>query len=126
MTYLEKSSQLAVESSIAVMALSNPEYTDLEFLPLKPRQLPEKDHAALKARWPGRGLRSVGVIGLVGAAPRCAFSMPLGPEQVSARVGAFLAYLHALFCDSLAEQQKGDEAAWLEALYSLEDDRTEA
>ena len=36
MSYSEKSIQIACDASIAVLALSNSEGTDLEFLPLKP------------------------------------------------------------------------------------------
>lgn len=102
LTYTDRSTQLALESFIAVLALSNPECTDLEFLPLSPIQLPESDLAELAARWPGRGLRFVCVLGLVGASPRCALKEPLEPEHVSRLACAFLTYLHVLFSDSFA------------------------
>jgi len=106
-----------------VLALSNPECTDLELLQLKPRQMSPGDLAELAARWPGRNLRSVGVIGLIGASPRCVLKEPLEPEQVSALTDAFLAYLHALFCDGFAEQQEVVEIQELRRLWSLPDTR---
>jgi len=125
MTYSEQSAQLALDASVAVLVLTNAQCDDMEFLPLKPRQMTEGEVAGLLTRWPGRGLRSVGVIGLVGTAPRCALKEPLEPEKVSALAGAFLAYLHALFCDSFAEQQERVEIAELERLWLQADPRPE-
>ncbi len=119
MTHIEQAGQLAIESTVAVQVLMGAP-DDIEFVPIKPRAADERLLADIKARWPGRGLRSVGVLGLVGTVPRCALTEPLEPEQVSALVGAFLAYLHALFCDSLAEQQEAGEIAELERLYALQ------
>lgn len=121
MTHIERSSQLVIESSVAAQVLMGAP-DDIEFVPIRPRAADERLLADIKARWPGRGLRSVGVIGLVGTAPRCALKEPLEPEQVSALVGAFLAYLHGLFCDSFAGQQEAVEIAELERLYALQAD----
>ncbi len=77
MTYTEKSTQLALDASVAVQVLMGTAPGDCEFIPLKPKAADEAMLADLKARWPGRGLRSVGVIGLCGTAPRCAFKEPL-------------------------------------------------
>ena len=41
MTYSEKSTQLAIDSSIAVLVLGNEDCTDVEMLPLRPNQMPE-------------------------------------------------------------------------------------
>lgn len=125
MTYSERSTQLALDASIAVLVLTNAQGNDVEFLPLKPRQMSESETAELAVRWPGRGLRSVGVIGLVGTSPFCALKEPLEPEQVSALAGAFLAYLHVLFRDSFAVQQEAAEIAELERLYAQADMRPE-
>ena len=122
MTYSEKSTQLALDASVAVLVLTNAQCDDMEFLPLKPRQMTEREAAELLTRWPGRGLRSVGIIGLVGTSPRSAWKEPLEPEHLNALAGAFLAYLHALFCDSFAAQQEGVEIAELESLYALQAD----
>ena len=42
---------------------------------------------------------------------------------MSALVGAFLAHLNALFCDSFAAQTEAAEIAELERLYSITDTR---
>lgn len=66
MTYQEQSAQLAIDASVAVQVLmGTPD--DIEFVPLKPQPADSSMWADIKARWSGRGLRSVGVIGLVGA-----------------------------------------------------------
>lgn len=126
MTYTEKSTRLVLDASVAVQVLMGAP-NDVEFVPLLPRAADESMLAELKARWPGRGLRPVGIIGLVGTSPRVALREPLEPEQVSALASAFLAYVQALFADSFAAQieqrQKGDEVDWLERLYSLPDPR---
>jgi hypothetical protein len=128
-TYSEKSTQLALDASVAVLVLMGA-HDDVEFIPLKPRMIDENMSAELKARWPGRGLRSVGMLGLCGTSPRCALKEPLEPEQVSALMGAFLAYCHALFCgrfntqqDRFAAQMETADIAELERLYLLPDTR---
>lgn len=126
MTYLEKSHKLALDSSVAVLALSNPECTDIEFLPLRPTQMSASDRVALAARWSGRNLRSVGVIGLVGTSPHIASRDPLDSEQVTALAGAFLAYLHVLFSDTFAEQREGVEIQELQRMWSIPDTRFNA
>ncbi len=128
MTYSEQSTQLALDASVAVLVLSNPECNDndVEFLMLKPKRMAECELAELKARWPGRDLRSVGTIGLVGTSPRWALKEPLTFEQISALADAFLAYLHVLFCDALTGQQECAEVAELERLHTIADTRTEA
>ena len=123
MTYSEKSTQLALDASVAVMALSNPECTELELLPLKPRRMSDGEQAQLASRWCGRNLKPIGILGLVGTTPKCALKEPLEPEQVSALAGAFLAYLSVLFNDSFLAQQDGAEIAELERLFSLPDSR---
>ncbi len=117
--YSERSTQLALEASVAVMVLANAQCDDVEMLELRPRQLAQSGLTKLRARWPGRGLRSIGVIGLVGASPRCEFKEQLDPEQVSALVDEFLAYAHRLFCDGFTAQQEAE----LRHLLSLPDPR---
>jgi len=123
MTYSERSQELAANASVAVLALSNPEGTDLEFIPLRPYPMSACDREELAARWSGRNLRSIGVIGLVGASPRCALKEPLEPEQISAIARAFLAYLHVLLADSFAEQLEQAEIHELRRMWSLTDTR---
>lgn len=120
-TYSERSAQLALDASIAVMVLINAQCDDAIFLPLKPRQLPETEAAELLRS--GRGFRSVGVIGLVGASPRSAFKEPLDSAQVSALADAFLAYLHAFLCDGFAALQEVAEIQELVRLWHLADTR---
>ena len=57
--YIAQSAQLACESSIAALAISNPHCNDFEFLLLRPNREPERE-AELSARWPGRELQAVG------------------------------------------------------------------
>ena len=131
MTYSEKSTQLALDASVAVLVLTNAQCDDMEFLPLKPRQMTESETAELLARWPGRGLRSVGIVGLVGTSPRCALKEPLEMPVVEAIAAAFAVYVHSLLGASVAEQmaaqlgqqQAGDFVQFAEALWSLEDPR---
>lgn len=122
MTYSEKSTQLALDASVAVLVLMGAP-DDVEFIPLKPRAADEIMLADIAARWPGRGLRSAGVIGLCGTSTRCALKEPLEPEQVSALADAFLAYLRVLFADSFAEQREAAEIAELKRLWSIPDTR---
>jgi len=123
MTYSEQSTQLALDASVAVLVFTNAQRDDAIFLPLKPRQLPEGEAAELLRSGPG--FHSIGVIGLVGATARCALKEPLEPEQTYALVGAFLAYLHSLFCDSFAAQQEATEIQELVRVWLLDDPRPE-
>lgn len=122
MTYTERSQNLANESSVAVLVLMGAP-DDVEFVPLRPRPADENTLAQLKARWPGRGLRSVGVIGLCGVSPRYVLKETLETEQVYTLTGAFLEYLHVLYADRFAAQQEAAEFAELECLYTLPDTR---
>lgn len=128
LAYSQKSTELACNASVAVLALANPECTDVVLLPLKPCPMSLSERAQLAACWSGRNLRSIGVFGLIGVTPSVALKEPLEPEQISALSNAFLAYLHALYSDRIAAhlEKNGDGEAWLEKLYSLEDSRPEA
>lgn len=126
MTYTERYTQLGAEASIAALVLSNPECNDVEFLMLKPKPMTVCELAELKARWPGRDLRPVGTIGLVGTSPRWAMKEPLTFEQISALADAFLNFLHCLYCDGFAAQQESADVAELERLHTLADTRSEA
>ncbi len=127
MTYSEKSTQLALDASVAVLALSNPECTDLEFLPLKPQSMSQSYAAELRDRWPGRSLRTIGVIGLVGASARVELKEPFAhPEQISALAEAFLVYVRVLLGDNFADAKRDAEIQELSRLWSLRDPRLEA
>ena len=96
MTYLEKAADVAGASSIAVQVLLGAAPADIEFVPIRPRPADAQMLADLKSRWPGRGLRSIGIVGLVGLTARAAFKEPLEPKTVDALATAFLVYVAAL------------------------------
>ena len=123
MTYSERSTQLALDSSVAVYILMGTAPGDAEFVPLLPRPATQRMWEEMRARWPGRGLRPIGVIGLVGTTPKVVLREPLEPEQVDALAGAFLAYLDVLFRDSFAAHSEVAEIAELERLFLLPDTR---
>jgi len=125
LAYRERATQLALDASVAVQVLMGAP-DDVEFIPLKPSPANAAMLADIAARWPGRGLRSVGVIGLCGVTPCCALKEPLEPEQVSVLSDAFLAYLHALYCDRIAAHLERAEVQELTRVWSLGDPRTEA
>jgi hypothetical protein len=116
--YIERSAELACQSSIAAVVSANPDFNDADFLLLKPRRIPERE-AESAARWPGRELRPVGMVALCGTSPRFVFKAPLTPEQVSALAGEFLSFLHTLFLDGLTAQQNDE----LRRMLSLPDTR---
>jgi hypothetical protein len=119
MAYQEKSVRLALDSTVAVLALGNPECTDLELLPLRPRTMSESERDELKARWHGRNLQSIGVVGLVGTTPQFALKQSLQPEQISLLADAFLQHVYEVYCDGLAQQTEAE----LRRLWSLPDTR---
>jgi hypothetical protein len=123
MTYIEKSAQLAIEASVSVQILLGTTPGDCEFVPLRPKLADANMIADIAARWPGRGLRSVGVIGLCGTTPSLVLKEPLDPEQVNALGAAFLRYVNVLFGANFVEQREAVEIAELERLWSLQDNR---
>lgn len=118
LTYSERATELAANASVAVQVLMGAP-DDVEFISLKPKMANERWLAELRDRWPGRGLRSVGVIGLCGTSPVIALKEPLEPEQVNALMSEFLAHIHVLFCDTF----EAAEIAELERLHALPDTR---
>jgi hypothetical protein len=125
--YEAESVRIAAESSIAMMAFANDDLTDCEFVALKPRMMTPDQEAAFRDAWAGRGLSVLGVVGLVGATPRCAFKRPLGPAQVDALAAGFLAYIHALIASAFpTERAKGDDewSAFASRLFELPDSRS--
>ena len=124
MSYSEQSTELALNASIAVMVLMGAP-DDVEFLPLRPRTADENMLAELKARWPGRGLRVIGILGLCGATSRAAFKEPLQDVQVYALADAFAVYVATLIGSGshLGPQQPDDFESFMRGLYRLEDPR---
>jgi hypothetical protein len=120
MTFREKTIQLVLESSVALYVFLGAE-NDAEFLPLKPTLADEKAMLALRARWPGRGLRWIGVIGLCGATPRIEVNEPLHPDQVNALCIAFLAHLNCLFSANFHTERAQTEIAELQRIYAYSD-----
>ena len=116
--YLERLEQVAAESEVAVIVLLNPDNTDLEFWPLKPRPVSETAAENLAARQ----LRSVGVIGLNGFEPYCALKEPLDAAVLGAIETAFKAFVKVLIGEDFAEQMK---SAKIEELYYLWSDSQE-
>lgn len=119
MTYTEKSTQLALESSVAALVLLGTDRKDSVFLPLRPNLATPEMLADLKSRAAGRGLRAVGIIGLCGTTPKMCLKEELDPAQINAISLGFLAYTYALF----AENAVAGEVAELERIYSLPDTR---
>jgi len=119
MTYMEKAAHAAAESSVAVMVLLNHDNTDAEFVALKPRQAAFTSPEEFTAR----KLRPVGVIGLRGAQPVCAFKEPLDSPVVNSLATAFLEYIRVLLGQGFAEQMEAVEIAELERVWSIADTR---
>ena len=122
MTYLERSTKVARECSISVVVLLNSDNTDLEFLPLAPRQLTESE-LLTPGEFAARKLRSVGVVGLSGAQARVAFKEMLSVSVVDRIAAAFLEYLRVMLRQGFAEQTEAAEVQELERFYLLEDTR---
>ena len=123
-SYTERATQVACESQVVVMVLLNADNTDLELWPVKPLQ----NAAALTTpeEFAARKLRPVGMVGLQGTMARVVFKEPLESHVVDAIAMAFTEHVRFLLGNNIAvqvEEQKGDEVAWLERLYSLPDTR---
>jgi hypothetical protein len=86
----------------------------------------ETDRAKLAARWPGRGLCSIGVIGLLDGRVHMALKEPLDHIKLATLALAFTQHCGEAAIGSLEQQQSAVDVAWLEALHSLEDNRPEA
>ncbi len=123
MTYQEQSEQLVSEASIAAFVLMGANPQDVEFVPLKPRMADRQMLEDLKARWPGRGLHTVGVMGLCGASPRCAFKTEaqITPQQMDALAAAWGVYCCMTIVQGFAAQRESAEIAELYRIYNYAD-----
>jgi len=129
--YIERSTQIALSSSIAVMVLLNQDATDLEFWPLRPA--PSQCALTGPQEFTARGLRVAGVVGLTGLKAACAFKEPLGDRVVASVAAAFLEYVRVAIGQSFADQlaaeleqrEAGDFVQFAEAVWSLTDPRPE-
>jgi hypothetical protein len=116
---MENAAHAVAESSVAVMVLLNHDNTDAEFVALKPREVAFTSPEEFTAR----KLRPVGVIGLQGTQPWCAFKEPLDSPVVNSLATAFLEYIHVLLGQGqgFAEQMEAVEIAELERVWSIAD-----
>ena len=122
MTYIEKAALAVADSSVAVMVLLNHDNTDAAFVALKPHQADFISPDEFTAR----RLRPVGVFGLQGLQPVCAFKEPLEAPVVNGLATAFLEYVRVMLGDSEmqpAEPRIDDSVTWLERLHALPDSR---
>jgi hypothetical protein len=85
----EQYADLACASAIAVHAFANRDCTEVELLRLRPCPLSQSDLAKLESRWNGRGLRAVGVLGLVDGTPKTMLSVLLAPDEFSRLMAEF-------------------------------------
>jgi hypothetical protein len=116
MNHLE---QLALDAQLAVHVMSSPDASEIEFLPLKPRTATDSEINSLAACWPGRNLRSIGVIGrLADGRVQIALKAAFGNIELAALLYAFTGYCEA------EPQRIGDSVEFCERLYALEDPRT--
>jgi hypothetical protein len=122
----DKFETLAMEAQLAVSVLGNADLSDVELICIKPYQLSPEKIQELAVQWAARGLRFIGTIGIVDGQSRTALAVPLDDRHISALSEAFIQYCEVSLSDHVAQQQKGDEVAWLEALSSLTDDRPDA
>lgn len=118
--YIERAARVAAGSSVAVEILLSAENDDIEIVMLRPQAASYVSREEFIAR----RLRPVGVCGLQGLRPVCAFREPLDPSTVDAIAGAFLTYVRSLMqAATPANAYTDDSTAWCERLYALEDPR---
>jgi hypothetical protein len=121
MNYSEQSTQLAVDAQLAVYVMASPDLSEIEFLNLKP-MASDSDRENLAARWPGRGLQGIGVIGrLTDGRVSMALRVPFDHIQLAALLLAFTDYREAAETQT---QRIDDSVMWCERLYALQDPRT--
>jgi hypothetical protein len=104
--YTLKSRQLAADSNVAMQILMG-SIDDIVCVPVNP-PASEQWLADLRAQWPGRNLRSVGLIGIVNGTPRIVLAEPITPAESDAVVSAWLAAIHGHFCDGLRAAEIGE------------------
>jgi hypothetical protein len=125
-TYDERRDELAINSSILVGVLSGDTPGDMEFVPIRPQPATDAMREELRLRWPGRNLRGVGYIGLVGGMPQLVLSEPLEDRQVGALADAFAAHIgtlvkSAMTAGSFAAEIERAEVSELERIYAYSD-----
>jgi hypothetical protein len=117
----DKFQRLAMESQMAVVILSDPTATDLEFVPVWPRAASDTHLDALAAS--GRPLEFLGVAGLVDGVTRTALAVPLDPTRIETVSLAFCRYCEGALSEAIEAKRMGDSLEFLGKLYRLEDTR---
>lgn len=98
--YIEEAADIVANASVAVQVLLGEADNDVEFIPLRPHPANGEWLADLAARWPGRGLRSIGVLAMVDGTAKAAFKEPVSLDVVSRLAAAFQVY-----CETLATSE---------------------
>lgn len=119
---LDKFETLAMESTLAIAILANADVTDIEAVPVSPRGYSAEKFDELQTLWAPRGLRFIGAAGIVDGKARLVLAEPLDHIRVAALWQTFAAYCES-FSDNTEQEQTGDEVAWLNALFALNDPR---
>ena len=110
--------QLAADAEVAAYIMSSPDASEIEMLTLKPHTASEAECQSLAARWSGRGLQGVGVIGrLADGGIGVALKVSFDHLQIAALLRAF-----TIPCEA-REPQCDDSVTWLEQLHCLPDTR---
>jgi hypothetical protein len=128
-TYEHRRDDLVINSSICVgVLLGDMPGGDMEFVPIRPQPATDAMREDLRSRWPGRGLRGVGYIGLVGGAPKLVLQEPLDAVQVEALAVAFAVYIatlvkSAMTSDGFAVEIERAEVSELERMFAMPDTR---
>lgn len=125
-SYEERRDELAINSSVLVGVLLGDTPNDVEFVPIRPQPATDSMREDLRMRWPGRNLRGIGYIGLVGGMPQLVLSEPLDDSQVGALADAFAAHIgtlvrSALTANGFAAEIERAEISELERIYAYND-----
>jgi hypothetical protein len=115
--------QLAVDAQIAAYIMASPDTQDIEILPLKPCMASDAERESLTARWSGRGLQGIGVIGrLTDGTVHMALRVPFPFDQLQL-AALLLAFTHRCEVLNQSEPQSDDSVTWCERLHALLDTR---
>lgn len=110
--------ELAAEAQVSAYIMASPDAQEIEILPLKPCTASDAECEILAARWSGRGLQGVGVIGrLADGGIGMALKVSFDHLQIAALLRAF-----TIHCEA-REPQRDDSVTWLEQLHCLPDTR---
>ena len=128
-TYEQRRDTLAINSSILVQIMLGNAAGDTEFSLVRPRPANSAVmEEELRARWPGRGLRAVGFVGLVDGAPQLVLKTPISAVEVEAVTVAFGDYVgalvkHAMSAEHIGAELERAEVAELDRLFAMPDTR---